>query len=518
MNSYDRLPYPSYPYPLTHPDHLAMMATLLALDPPRDRYRVLELGCATGGNLIPMAVHRPDCQFVGIDYSTRQIEVGQQLIAELGLSNIDLHARSIMDVNAGDGLFDYILCHGVYSWVSSDIQAKILRICQEQLTPSGVAIISFNTHPGWRQRSALRDMMRFHVERSQVDSPSEEVQQARQLLSFLVQANEGSDASYPTMLREQHTSLQQHTDSYIYHEYLEEHNEPIWFLDFCERLQHHQLRFLADAEFQSMVSATRLPPELQQSLEAIAPDLLAKEQYMDFVRNRSFRQTLVCHAHCQPNYAVSGDRLESLFVASSGTIVQQAQSSPDEWTLVQGPLTFRTPVRATQLAFEILTDHWPARMAVADLIEQVTERLGHTDPSSKAACRSLLLKALLSAFASSQGQVLELSSGGLAATGLDEPLRVSPLVRQQLAHNLVVVSRRHTVVPITPIDRRILPQLDGQTSHAAILAELVRQYTIGDLTIHDAQDQPITDPPTVHLLLEQLLQDRLKFYCRSALI
>lgn len=72
--SYDEVPYESYPFAQTHPDRLATVATLLGLRPaPVEQCRVLELGCAGGGNLIPMALTLPESTFVGIDLSARQI-------------------------------------------------------------------------------------------------------------------------------------------------------------------------------------------------------------------------------------------------------------------------------------------------------------------------------------------------------------------------------------------------------------------------------------------------------------
>src|SRR5579871_1453764 len=82
--SYDELPYPSYPYPNTHPDHLGAVATLLGLQPAlADRCRVLELGCASGGNLIPLALAWPESTYIGIDLSAQQIAEGQGLIDAL---------------------------------------------------------------------------------------------------------------------------------------------------------------------------------------------------------------------------------------------------------------------------------------------------------------------------------------------------------------------------------------------------------------------------------------------------
>src|SRR5262249_26849889 len=99
--SYDELPYESNPFLWTHPDRLATIARLFGLQaPPVDHCHVLELGCASGGNLIPMAVNLPQSRFVGVDLSARQIADGQKVVSALGLTNIELKPISISDVDA----------------------------------------------------------------------------------------------------------------------------------------------------------------------------------------------------------------------------------------------------------------------------------------------------------------------------------------------------------------------------------------------------------------------------------
>ena len=138
--AYDEVPYPSHPYPNSHPDHLATVATLLGLNPPAsNRCRVLELGCASGGNLIPMALTSPDSRFVGVDLSREQIAEGQKTVEALGLTNIELRHLSILDLDDSFGSFDYIVCHGVYSWVPDNVQDRILAICAGTSCPRGSA-------------------------------------------------------------------------------------------------------------------------------------------------------------------------------------------------------------------------------------------------------------------------------------------------------------------------------------------------------------------------------------------
>src|SRR5438552_3279175 len=117
LTSYEEMPYESKPVYRTHPDGLATVAAIFGVQAPAiDRCRVLELGGASGGNLIPMALTLPKSEFVGIDLSPRQISDGQQIVDAIGLRNIQLKAMSLMELDESFGQFDYIICHGVYSW------------------------------------------------------------------------------------------------------------------------------------------------------------------------------------------------------------------------------------------------------------------------------------------------------------------------------------------------------------------------------------------------------------------
>src|SRR6478672_6561674 len=110
VTTYDDVPYLSKPLFSTHPDLLAAAGRLRGLKTrSSSNCRVLELGCAAGGNLIPMAYALPNSRFVGIDLSSKQIEVGQALRRRLELENINLAAVSIADIDSSYGQFDYII-------------------------------------------------------------------------------------------------------------------------------------------------------------------------------------------------------------------------------------------------------------------------------------------------------------------------------------------------------------------------------------------------------------------------
>ena len=100
-SSYDEMPYINKAFPQTHPDRLATLARLFGVATPDiDTCRVLELGCASGDNLIPMAMSLPNARFVGIDNSRRQIEQGARTASTLRLRNIELRHGDIAEVDA----------------------------------------------------------------------------------------------------------------------------------------------------------------------------------------------------------------------------------------------------------------------------------------------------------------------------------------------------------------------------------------------------------------------------------
>src|SRR6476469_8149019 len=214
--SYDEFPYLSLAFPQSHPDRLATIARLHRLVPaPVGECRVLEIGCAAGGNLIPMAAALPRSRFLGIDFSAVPVREGAADIAALGLTNLELEQADLRDFGEASGTFDYIIAHGVYSWIPADVQEKLLEICGTRLSPNGVAYVSYNTYPGWHMRGMIRDMMLYHS--SRFNTPQLRVQQARALLDFLAQSVKQDGGAYPQLLKAELETLRQQADYYLYH-------------------------------------------------------------------------------------------------------------------------------------------------------------------------------------------------------------------------------------------------------------------------------------------------------------
>lgn len=291
MKSYNQFHYKSLPIPETHPRHLAVLGRLFGLGTADvERCRVLELGCATGGNIIPMAFHYPDAECVGIDLSASQIEVGQQLINNLGLTNIELRQGNILDLNNELGVFDYIIAHGVYSWVPEPVREQLLKLSRLLLRPGGLVYISFNTLPGWHMRGTLRDFLLYACRTEKSDR--EKLKKAVEELGRLDRALDGLEALSAKYLREEIRIAQSADPSYLLYEHLADENTPFLFTDFLNDTRCHGLRYLCDTELATLFPAT-YGEAVERELESIGDDM-ALEQWLDFVSNRNMRRSLLC--------------------------------------------------------------------------------------------------------------------------------------------------------------------------------------------------------------------------------
>lgn len=312
INPYDLVPYESYPYPVTHPTHLNTIATIFGVKTPDIKTaRVLELGCAGGGNLMALANDFPDAEFVGIDLSKDQIERGKEHSNNLGLQNLTLEHLDITDFDDKRGKFDYIICHGVFSWVPDHVADKILEICEKQLTPEGIAVISYNCLPGWSAVRSVRDMMVYHTER--FNQPEEKVKQARMLLDFLTE-NTPKNSPYHSILEHEKAILGRTNKDYIVHEYLEDVNKQYYFHEFMSLAHSHNLQYLGDTHLSSMFTGN-MPQKAAEKLRAVN-DIIQQEQYMDYIRNRRFRYTILTSRDREVKRKIEADVVYDLYIRS----------------------------------------------------------------------------------------------------------------------------------------------------------------------------------------------------------
>lgn len=290
LDAYDAIPYARLAIAETHPERLAALAYLHGLGPADPAAcRLLELGCASGANLVPMAWYLRGSQFVGIDLSASQVEAGRDLAQRLRLDNLDIRQGDVAELDLGSEGFDYIVAHGLYSWVPAPVRAALLDRVRQHLAPGGVAYLSFNALPGWRMRGMLREMLGYRLR--SVEGHPERLAAAREYLALLATGVAGLDALSASYLREELGRLGRAPDSYLYHEYLTAVNEPVLFTDFVATAQAAGLRYLCHATL-----GDQFPGLLGEGAEAACADIddpVARQQLLDFLCNRNFHQVLL---------------------------------------------------------------------------------------------------------------------------------------------------------------------------------------------------------------------------------
>lgn len=479
--SYDLVPYTSYPYARTHPDRLATVGRLFGMQPaPVEACRVLELGCASGGNLVPMAEQLPGSEFVGVDLGARQIEQGRADVRALGLRNVELRHGDLCEVDEGWGAFDYVICHGVYSWVAPAVQRRIMRIFAERLRPQGIAYVSYNTYPGWHLREAVRHMTRYHA--AQFSDPGQRTAQARALVDFLAGAVEPSSA-YGQLLRRELEVLQRTGADYLFHEHLEEDNTPLYFHELVERAHAEGLQYLGEADVHTMLTEG-LPPEVARTLGRISPDIIAMEQYLDFVHNRQFRGTLLCQAGLTLRRALGAEQVRGGWLGFGGDAVGEVELAVGVTArfVVTGGLEVETAQPVAKAALMLLRRAWPDRVRFETLVDgalaMVREAGMELAIGVEDAMRGLGAD-LLALYC--RGAVELHRWRPSLTTAVGERPRASAHARLQAGRGGFVTSQRHQRVDLSPLAAAVVRRLDGGHEREALLEALVSDVQQGRL-------------------------------------
>ena len=403
-----------------------------------------------------MALALPDATFVGVDAAPKAIARGQGLVAELGMENVTLEVRGIEDLSPAAGGFDYVVAHGVYSWVPAAVRDRLLAVCREALDDAGVAYVSYNALPGGCLREALRDMLVFHT--AELTDPRERVAQARALLRFLHEGSPG-EHGLGALMRGQAERMLARSDATLLHDELAEVNDAVYFHEFAAHAADHGLQYLAEADFFEMQIGAASEPAAQALMGIEDP--VRREQYLDFLKARMFRQTLLCRAELAIDRTPRPEVIERLAVSTQAE--PRGEAGPDGAQAFEGP-TGSTLTTDHPLVIEALkraASAWPAALWVSDLL----------GPQATADDRGALCEALLRSYAANL-VALHVHPPRLTTIPGDAP-RATALARHQAHAGDTVTNLRQASVRIEDdLGRRLVTLLDGSRDRAALAAEL----------------------------------------------
>jgi len=473
--SYDHVFYPGHAFDQTHPGHLATLGVLFGMDPtPIERCRVLELGCGLGGNLLPMAYHLPGSQFVGIDLSAQTIVQGQANIDALGLTNLRLVHGDILEIGPDWGQFDYIIAHGVYSWVPPHVREKMLTVFKENLTPNGLVYVSYNSYPGSHLRNIARDLMLYHVR--DMSEPQERIGQARALLAFMAENSMANDV-YGTVLRDQLVRVRAVRDEVLFHDDLDEVSTPFYLQQVADDAARHGLQYVCDASF-SRSSFESRPEPIKQAFSGIpVENAVAREQYLDFIEGHGFRRSVLCHDAAALSRPIDPERIRRLFIAAAtepaDPLLDPSTDGIGAFRTERGE-TLSTDHKLSKAALVCLGRAWPSAIAFHDLVEQSLASLGHVQDSLRTRLEEEMSALAIVLFRTFAAGHLELHRHApqLVTTITERPL-ANGLARKQAQSGSLLTNARHgTVLLEDTIARQFLALVDGSRTVEMLVADL----------------------------------------------
>jgi SAM-dependent methyltransferase len=313
VNPYDELPYRCFPIEWTAPERLAVASVLHGGPrPPLDRYRVLELGCGTGGNVLPLAYYRRGAAFVGVDGAASQVDDAKSRAAALGLRNVEFHHADFLETDRRlAGTFDYVIAHGVFSWVAGPVRDALLRIFERRLKPGGLLYLNYNTRPGWNVRGLVRDFLLAQTDVAAGRRARAEA--AKEACARAAAALEGVEHPYSRLLANEFRFVAGGDVTWVSHEFLADDNHPYWRSDFLALVRGHGLEYVADADFN--YASGRVPPDLAPKLDVAELTGRCLEDTVDLLCYRQLHSPILTRSPLERR-PVSAEEFGRLYVAS----------------------------------------------------------------------------------------------------------------------------------------------------------------------------------------------------------
>lgn len=284
------VPYVLSFYKEMQPMWLATVAIFQGVTPPdiNANFTYCELGCGLGLNLLIAAICNPQGRFVGVDVNVEHIQYANKMTEQLALTNLSfIHASFAEFAQTNQQQFDFIVCHGTWSWISSENKQLILHIVSQKLRPLGLFYLHYMCYPGATQMLPVQKLIRVQANLLSGNS-IEKMQAAVQLLKQLLAA--GMFHDNPTL--EQHLdALTKREPNYLAHDLLSEHWLPEHSCDVHNQIKPIEVSYIGSANVLDNITTLSVPSAIQPVLATMV-EPLQREQIKDMARNQYQRTDL----------------------------------------------------------------------------------------------------------------------------------------------------------------------------------------------------------------------------------
>lgn len=461
--AYDAVAYPTPVLSLQTPDRLAAAGMLHGWQAPEpDTASVLEIGCGTGFNLIGIGAVAPQSRCVGFDLSGEAIARGRDLAALADLKNVDLHKGDIMDYPRNGAKFDYIICHGVYSWIPQFVRPALMDLIGARLAPGGVAYLSFDALPASAPKAFINSFLIRELQG--VHDVEQRVLGAAKLLAVLAR-NQRSESRLKGQLDQLLRDLPGFDPAYFYHDWLAEHYAPATLEAFGEQAAEHGLRRAGDAAMYDLFTGD-LDEEARAMVEACGDDIPRRSALLHMLRGAHvFRRELLVRADAPPPALPWNDAVRKLrfgylgrrdeITDDDGKTVPRYTDGPDGFVVAREP--------ALVAMMDRLLEHSPDELT----FDQLLQLTGLPGEELSGLLRGMATLTLIDAHATPQQFT---SSPG-------ERPRVGVLVRAMMARGDEAISLRHSKFGAShEATRALLAMCDGTRDRDTLVAMMSAHF------------------------------------------
>jgi len=364
-------------YPETMPTHIQWACALQSHQTKLSKFRYLDAGCGQGLNLILAAACHPDSEFVGIDFLPDHIAHARSLAERAGLKNISFIEGDFIELSKNPdrlGEFDYVICHGISTWVSPLVRESLFRLVGQVLAPGGVFYNSYNTQPGWLTMMPFQNLVKLHLKDQ---APRRALARSKSFFEDLIKAMPGAIQFFPD-LRVRLSSLDKQDLAYLFQEYNHEHWQPMFVSDMIQCMEGVKLSYLGTATL-AEIDDTFFPASMK-ALFIDEESTLKKEQLKDYTTNKSFRRDVYVKGHNTPWKLQSEGLLGDFSVIYNP--LKPLPSSGEDFRFSSGALNFDGN-REFYLNLIAMASRHPNGIQLKELVasQSVKERRDHVIPA-----------------------------------------------------------------------------------------------------------------------------------------
>ncbi len=303
-----------------------------AIDAP---FTYLDLGAGFARSTIVNAGAFPHAEFHACDFNPAHVEAAERYRARLGITNVHLHRADFRELLSRDlPRFDFIVLHGVYSWVDSAARATIRRIIAEKLQQGGIVYVSYNCLPGWSAEAPLRKLL---VELARAESGSHD-QRAKNAAGVLRRFSAGGFkyAQENPGVTDAIDSIAEAPGDYLAHEYLNDTWELYYSVDVADDMAEAGLRYVGSASLPYNHPVLTIDKRAAEVVVGLSSPRL-QQLAADYASNQRFRRDVFVGAGApKPDAQSAADSLERVVVGCA--------DDPDqigaEVTIPRGKMSF----------------------------------------------------------------------------------------------------------------------------------------------------------------------------------